>query len=202
MTNSGDQDASAHEAESPEAQAETAPRGVVEVAPNSRARCRACGEALVKGQWRLGERTINPFGEGETTYWFDISCGASRRPEVLLAAFGEVSDAAAKAAIEPWREAAQFGARHPRAARLAAVGIAPSGRARCRHCRELIDKGELRMDLSMFNDGRFDPMGYLHIKCLTEYVGDDVPLERVRPMCDTLTDAQRADVERCCSQVR
>ncbi len=170
--------------------------GVLEIAANGRARCRACGQALVKGEWRLGERAHNPFGEGETTYWFHVSCAAVRRPEVLLAALPEHE---LPAAVAPWLDAARFGKDHRRAARFAAVGVAPSGRARCRHCRELIEKGDVRIELSIFKDGRFDPMGYLHTKCLTSYVGAQVPFERLAPLCEALTPEQRQTLADACA---
>lgn len=171
-------------------------RGVLEVAANGRARCRVCGQALVKGEWRLGERATNPFGEGETTYWFHLACGAVRRPEVLIAALPEDE---VPTEIEPFLATARFGAEHRRAGRFAAVGVAPSGRARCRHCRDLIGKGEVRLELSIFKEGRFDPMGYLHPKCLTEYVGMQVPFERIAPLCAALSDAQRQVLIDVCS---
>jgi hypothetical protein len=161
---------------------------VLEVAANGRARCRACSKSLAKGEWRLGERAKNPFGEGDTTYWFHAGCGAVRRPEVLMAALPEGD---IPADIAPLVATARFGREHRRAGRFAAVGAAPSGRARCRHCRELIEKGEVRIELSIFKEGRFDPTGYLHAKCLTEYVGARVPFERIAPLCDALSGDQR-----------
>lgn len=177
-------------------QGATPVQGVLEVAANGRAKCRACGKALAKGEWRLGERAKNPFGEGDTTYWFHAACGAVRRPEVLLAA---VPDGAVPADIEPLLVQAQFGAEHRRAGRFAAVGVAPSGRARCRHCRELIEKGELRIELSIFKDGRFDPMGYLHPRCLTEYVGVKVPFERLEPLGAELPADQLQSLREACA---
>lgn len=170
--------------------------GVLEPAPNARAKCRACGQALSKGEWRLGERAKNPFGEGETTYWFHAACGAVRRPEVWMAALpaGELP-----AALSPLVATAQFGAAHRRAGRFAAVGVAPSGRARCRHCRDSIEKAELRIELSIFKEGRFDPMGYLHPRCLTEYVGVKVPFERLEPLCASLTADQQLSLREVCA---
>jgi hypothetical protein len=185
----GEDAATANEAESEPA------RGVLEVAANGRAKCRACSKSLAKGEWRLGERAKNPFGEGDTTYWFHAACGAVRRPEVFIAALpeGEVEPAIAGLVAT-----AQFGQENRRAGRFAAVGVAPSGRARCRHCRELIEKGEVRIELSIFKDGRFDPMGYLHPRCLTEYVGVQVPFERLEPLCDGLPEEQRRALREVC----
>lgn len=169
--------------------------GILELAANGRARCRACNQNLPKGEWRLGERAKNPFGEGETTYWFHAACGAIRRAEVFMAA---LSGAEQPAPIQALVSVAEFGQAHRRAGRFSAVGVAPSGRARCRHCRELIDKGQVRIELSIFHDGRFDPMGYLHARCLTQYVGAVVPFERLAPLTDALTDEQRQALRAAC----
>jgi hypothetical protein len=180
-------------------QAAAAVHGVLEVAANGRARCRACGGTLSKGEWRLGEKAKNPFGEGDTTYWFHVACGAVRRPGVFLAALHDSPEVSDQAALERWTADARFGADHHRAARLTAVGVAPSGRARCRHCRELIAKAELRIELSMFNDGRFDPMGYLHPKCLTDYVGAPVPFRRFAGLLDALSPVETDQLAGHCS---
>ena len=167
-------------------QTAVAVHGVLEMAANGRARCRACGKNLAKGEWRLGEKAKNPFGEGDTTYWFHAECGAVRRPDVLLAALDHTPDALDQDTRARWVADARFGVDHHRAARLTAVGVAPSGRARCRHCRELIAKSDVRIELTIFNDGRFDPMGYLHPKCLTDYVGVAVPFKRFDGLLDEL----------------
>lgn len=179
------------------AASDEAVHGVLEVAANGRARCRACNQNLAKGEWRLGERAKNPFGEGETTYWFHVSCGAIRRPEVFMAALPSENVPEPLQALLP---AAEFGKEHRRAGRFAAVGVAPSGRARCRHCRELIEKGQVRIELSIFHDGRFDPMGYLHTQCLTQYVGAIVPFARLEPLVEVLTDEQRQALRAACER--
>lgn len=174
--------------------------GRLECAKTGRARCRACGETLARGQLRCGEQVPNPFGEGTTTYWFHPRCAAERRPESFLSAeqaSPELSDADE---LQGLRALAEFGATHPRAARLSSVGVAPSGRARCRCCRELIEKGMLRTELSIFQDGRFDPMGYLHLACLGQYVGAPLPWSRMENKCADLTEEQRELVRtQCCA---
>ncbi len=61
---------------------------------------------------------------------------------------------------------------------------APSGRARCRSCRELIEKEAWRLSLAMFEDGRMNPIGFIHVPCAGEYFGTaDViaRLDRLHP---------------------
>lgn len=177
----------------------TGVQGILEVAANGRAKCRACGIGLGKGEWRLGERTKNPFGEGDTTYWFHVACGAFRRPEVLLAALGDHESGSEAGVQETWLEVARFGGEHHRAGRFASIGVAPTGRARCRHCRELIEKGDLRLELTIFKEGRFDPMGYLHPKCLTDYVGAAVPLLRFEGLMSGLSEEHKQVIIDACS---
>lgn len=180
-----------------------APTGIFERAKTGRAKCRACGEALQKGQVRCGEHASNPFGDGRVTYWFHPRCAAERRPDTFLAAW-TASDSELDVSDDErpnqllLRELAEFGKQHPRAARLANIEVSPSGRARCRCCRELIAKGETRIDLSIFQDGRFDPMGYLHPACLTDYVGDRVPWARLQNMCRKLEPSQCDAVMQAC----
>ena len=177
------------------------PQGIFECAKTGRARCRACGETLRKGQLRCGEQLPNPFGEGMTTYWFHSRCAAERRPETFLSALraiGSQPDALETVESEGLQGLAEFGAQHPKAARLASLGIAPSGRARCRCCRELIEKGAVRVELSIFQDGRFDPMGYLHVACTEVYMGARPPWARLENKCSSLSPEQRELVRRHC----
>ncbi len=52
---------------------EKEPPWVIEPAKSSRARCRSCGEKIVKGELRLGEPSIY---EGHVTYrWHHLKCG-------------------------------------------------------------------------------------------------------------------------------
>ncbi len=151
--------------------------GVVEPASSGRAKCRACGGKIERGALRFGEKLPNPFGEGEATYWFHLDCAAYRRPEPLLETLSALSE------VVPDQERlmtiARPGAEHPRLARIARLERSPSGRARCRHCREAIPKEGWRLALEIFQEGRFDPIGFIHIACQREYFGIAAELERV-----------------------
>jgi len=63
--------------------------------------------------------------------------------------------------------------------RLAAAERAPSGRAHCRHCREIIEKGALRVALEIWEDGRFSPMGSIHVTCAPSYFGTRELMPRI-----------------------
>jgi hypothetical protein len=151
---------------------------VIETASSGRAKCRGCGEKIDKGELRFGLVIDNPFREGEATYWFHLVCGACRQSEALIEALGATTEDVPDRA---WLQAAaEAGAAHPRLQRLAGVQRDPSGRARCRHCRETIDKGAFRLQLQIWEDTRFSPMGFVHAGCGPGYFGVDDIAERLR----------------------
>jgi len=167
---------------------------VFEIAPTGRAKCRGCGRAIAKGDVRFGERLPNPYGEGEMTLWFHPICGALKRPEPLLEAVAEAAPAGIDA--ESLTSVARGGLAHRRLPRVHGAERSPSGRARCRHCRELIAKDEWRISLVFYAEGRFEPSGHIHASCAHEYfetaTGD--VLERVRQFSE-LTDADLHELD-------
>jgi hypothetical protein len=143
------------------------PVATVEAARTGRARCRGCGRPLAKGELRLGERVPSGFREGDATLWFHLECAAYKRPEPLLAALPsaplpEAERARLAAAAEP-------GLVHRRLPRIDGAERAPSGRARCRACREPIPTGTLRIRLVFFEENQFSAGGYLHPGCAGAY---------------------------------
>ncbi len=145
---------------------------VLEVARSGRARCRACQQGIAKGERRFGERQPNPFGDGEATYWFHLQCGARKVPAAYLAALEEL--AAPNPAAEAHRTLAQRIAGHHRLPRLGPVSVAPTGRARCRQCRDLIGKGDYRIHLEVVADGLLDSWGFIHARCAQAYFETEV----------------------------
>lgn len=167
----------------------------IEIAPTGRAKCRACEQKIDKGELRFGERLPNVFGEGEMTLWFHMRCAAYKRPEPFLEALHAAveTDGAPNAEIEdaPALEAAaEFGIAHRRVPRINGADLAPTGRARCRHCREPIDKGTWRIVLVFFEEYRFQPSGFIHAACAREYFETTDVLERVRWFSPTLTPGE------------
>jgi hypothetical protein len=145
-------------------------------APTARSKCRACGKTIDKGAPRFGEAEANPFGEGETQRWFHLECAALRRPERFGPALEAAPDIQEREALA---ELVRSGLEHPRLVRLAGAERAPSGRAHCRHCREIIEKGAPRVALEIWEDGRFSPMGSLHVTCAPSYFGTRELLSRI-----------------------
>jgi hypothetical protein len=167
---------------------------VIEPALSARAKCRGCAASIAKGELRFGEALPNPFGEGDATYWFHLACGACMRPEK----FGPALEARAEATPDAdWlKRAVEVGLAHRRLPRLVRVERAPSGRATCRSCREVIDKGAFRAALQMFEDGRFSPIGSIHVECSKGYFDTADILDRMRKLTPSLTDADAEEVTR------
>lgn len=140
----------------------------IEPASSGRAKCRGCGQGIDKGVLRFGEQVENPFGDGDTTYWFHPRCAAERRPEAFLELETYPEQLANR---EQLIARAEFVRDHHRLARIEKVETAPSGRARCRHCKEKIDKGFLRIALTIWEEGRFNSMGTIHLACAEAYFG-------------------------------
>jgi hypothetical protein len=150
---------------------------VIQTAATGRAKCRGCGAAIAKGQLRFGESLPNAYGEGEALHWFHLHCAAAMRPEKLLPALDSSPEGVPER--EELQRVAAFGVAHPRLERLVRAERAPSGRAHCRTCRELIDKGEWRLSLQMFEDGRFSPIGSIHLQCAEAYFGTAAIADRL-----------------------
>ena len=166
---------------------------VIEPAASGRAKCRGCGAKLGKGELRFGERFPNPFGEGEATHWYHPLCAAYKRPQPVIDSLDDVR--AALGEVEALEREARLGLEHRRAPRVDGAGRAPTGRARCRSCREPIDKDAWRIGLVYYEDGRFQPSGYVHARCAAGYFGTTELMPRIRHFAGELDDAALAAIE-------
>ncbi len=165
----------------------------IETAVSGRAKCRGCGQNIPKDALCLGERLPNPYAdEGDMLLWFHLRCGAFKRPEVLLEALqfttAEVEDR------ERLSETAQLGITHRRLTRVDGVQLSPTGRARCRSCRESIAKGTWRIVLVFYEDGRSDPGGFAHLACAEEYLGTKDIIDRLTHFTNALSSDDIAEI--------
>lgn len=180
----------------------------IEPAASGRAKCRGCDQKIAKDELRFGERLENPFGEGEMTLWFHLVCGAYKRPESFLEALDETdvdvesvhTPAAAGHTLDWLRAEAAIGREHRRLPRLTGVGRAPTGRARCRSCKELIEKDDWRIGLVFYEEGFFSPSGYIHAGCARTYFDASelaaAPIiRRIHQFAPDLTDSDLAEIE-------
>ncbi len=170
---------------------------VIESASSGRAKCRGCDRPIAKGELRFGERQPNAFGEGEMTLWFHLTCAAYARPEPFLEIAATAGHAAA--ALIP---DAKFGIEHRRLPRLHGAERAPTGRARCRSCKELIAKDEWRIALVFFEEFRFEPGGFAHAGCSQPYFETIDVVERIRHFSPELGAADIAELRQALRAVR
>ena len=166
---------------------------VFEPAATGRAKCRGCGLALPKGEIRFGERLANPFAEGEMTHWFHPACAAYKRPEAMLEALEAAPDGVDRAELE---RIARTGLAHHRRPRIDGAERAPSSQARCRQCKEPIEKGAWRIRLVFHEEGTFSPGGFLHLACRQPYFETDDIVDAVLHFSASLDEAERAALEK------
>ncbi|HJS74174.1 MAG TPA: hypothetical protein VJ921_07810 [Vicinamibacteria bacterium] len=125
---------------------------VIEGARSSRAKCKTCRKTIDKGVLRLGVLIEGPYGIGYL--WHHLTCAAKRRLEDVEEAYATEAWKAAKEAppsvptIEELRklneEAEEKRQSRPK---LPYGELDPSGRAKCKQCGEVMEKGSLRVVL-------------------------------------------------------
>jgi len=175
---------------------------VFEAAPTGRAKCRGCGKPIDKGTTRFGERIPNPFAEGEATLWFHPLCGAYKRPEAMLEALDQArasagdATAAATLDLDALERAARGNSAQRRLQRIDGAERSPTGQAKCRQCHEPIAKGEWRLRLVFYEEGRFSPSGFVHLRCREPYFETKDVLAPALHFSPDLTDEDRADLRR------
>ena len=165
---------------------------VIERASTGRAKCRTCGQAIGKGEERFGEALPNAYGEGESLFWYHLRCAACSRPEALLAVLEQgqaVPDGTSELIT-----LARGSVSQPRLSRILRAERASSGRARCRHCRELIEVNAWRLALQMFEEGRFNAIGTIHASCAVHYFGTEPSIERLTLPSNQLSSQELAEV--------
>jgi hypothetical protein len=150
---------------------------VIECASSGRAKCRACGDKIPKDTLRFGERLPSPFTDKPTSYWFHLRCASLKRPRAFERAV--LGHSAPIPDREQLLADAALGKQHPRLERIARQELAPSGRAKCRQCRAPIDKDSARFALDIWEEGRFAPIGYIHVTCARDYFGTELNPSRL-----------------------
>jgi hypothetical protein len=128
------------------------------------------------------------------THWFHLTCAAYRRPEAFLETLPTLTEPIeGQADLE--REA-QLGVTHRRLPRVNLAERASSGRATCRACKTPIPKDTWRISLVFYEDGRFNPSGFIHLGCAREYLETTDLVPRLRHFSPELSDADAAEIQR------
>lgn len=166
----------------------------IEVAKTGRARCRTCREPIEKGALRFGEEQPSAFADGMQMVWHHLACAAKKKPVQLKAALdafgGEVPDRAQLDAL--MAAADQTPTVFPYVERAA------TGRSKCLHCREPIEKGTLRVatEREVEQGGMARPgAGYLHPACAPAHLEDEDLLSKLRQNSRGLGEAELAELE-------
>lgn len=165
-----------------------------EPAASGRSKCRGCLRPIARGELRFGERLQNPFSDGEMTLWFHPLCAAFKRPEPILEALAQTQDRVPDR--ERLERIARRGVAHRRLPRIDGAGRAPSSQAKCRECRQPIERGTWRIRLVFYEEGQFSPAGFVHVDCREKYFETGDILEPVLHFSDALSDADRAELAR------
>ena len=167
-----------------------------ERAPSARSRCRGCRGTIQRDEVRFGERIANPYAEGETTLWFHPACAAYKRPEPLLQALAETKeDIPERKTLQRF---AQSSLAHRRLPRIDGADRAPTGQARCRHCREPIARGSWRIQLTFYQEGRFSPGGFIHLNCRKAYFETGDIVDQVLHFSASLDERDREALRQAC----
>jgi len=165
---------------------------VFEPASSGRAKCRGCGQRIERGALRFGERIPNPFAEGETTLWFHPLCAAYKRPEPILETLGQAVEKIPES--ELLERAARGSSAHRRLPRIDGAERSPSGQAKCRSCRQPIDKGLWRIRLTIYEEGLFSAAGFIHITCRKAYFETSDMLEPLLHFSPNLSEEDRKEL--------
>lgn len=171
------------------------PPFIIEGARSGRAKCKTCRKAIPKGELRLGILVEGPYGVGHM--WHHLTCAAKRQ-------FAKVEEAYK---IEAWKlakevpegvpplaelEALKTEAEEKRAAKkeLPYVELDPSGRAKCKHCDEKLEKGAPRVvlgrEVEFGSQTRTSPIN-VHPAC----VGDALQAEDSATSAEGFAEALR-----------
>ena len=130
------------------------------------------------------------------TLWFHPTCAAYKRPEQLLQLIGETP------VDVPDRENLERRARrtleHRRLPRIDGAERAPTSQAKCRYCHQPIERGTWRIRLVFFQDGRFDPGGFIHLGCREAYFETGEIADQVLHFSPDLSDPERQELGRAC----
>ncbi len=178
--------------EDPDSEEQLAPY-LIEGARSSRSKCRTCKRKIDKGSVRIGILLEGPYGTGYL--WHHLTCAARRRFEDVEAAYAE--DAASPGTELPPLEELKLlkeKAEEKRAQKKTApyVDVAPTSRAKCKSCEEIMEKGTPRITLlrevTFGNQFRSTPI-QVHPGC----VAKELAAEDCQTEADGFEDALRAN---------
>jgi len=179
--------------------AEQLPPYVIEGARSSRSRCKTCRRAIPKGALRLGILIEGPYGTGYL--WHHLKCAARRQIDRVEEAYRSEAWKAAKdppakvPPIDELRQHAEKAAERRQTRRQPPYAeLDPSGRARCKHCGEPMEKGAVRIVLGrrvqFGNQIRTTPI-HVHPRCVVPVVQGEDSATEAAGLIQTLRETGR-----------
>lgn len=126
------------------------PTYIIEAARSGRSKCKTCRKAIPKDDLRLGVLVEGPYGLGHM--WYHLNCAGKRLFDKLEEAYEQEAwnnakvtptDLPALEELAKLKEEAEK--KKVDKKELPYTELAPSGRARCKHCDELIEKDTPRV---------------------------------------------------------
>jgi Poly(ADP-ribose) polymerase and DNA-Ligase Zn-finger region len=136
----------------PAAPQEQQPPYVIEGARSSRSKCKTCRKKIDKDVLRLGVLIEGPYGIGYL--WHHLTCAAKRRLDDVEESYAAEAWKQAKIPPESVPPIEELRKLHEEAEekrqsrqRIPYAEVDPSGRAKCKECGELMEKGSLRVVL-------------------------------------------------------
>jgi hypothetical protein len=174
--------------------ADALPPYVIEGARSSRSKCKTCRKKIDKDVLRLGVLIEGPYGTGYL--WHHLTCAAKRRLDDVEEAFASEAWKEAKEPPENVPSIEELRTLHEEAEekrqsrqRIPYAEVDPSGRAKCKHCGEAMEKGSLRVvlgrEIEFGNQFRTMPI-HVHPACVAG--------EIVKEDCNTETDGFAASL--------
>ena len=133
------------------------------------------------------------------TLWFHPLCAAYKRPESLLQAIDEGTASLPLPEREILERTGRASGNHRRRPRIDGAERAPSSQAKCRHCREPIERGAWRIRLVFFEEGMFTAGGFIHLQCRQTYFESDDLIDQLLHFSVKLNEDEREDLRRACS---
>lgn len=173
------------------------PTYIIEGARSSRSRCKTCRRKIDKGGLRIGMLIEGPYGTGYL--WHHLRCAARRRFEQVQEAYEaeawkEAKDPPKKlpSIEELHKHVEELAERREKRREIPYAEFDPSGRAKCKHCGESLDKGELRVvlgrEVEFGGQVRTGPV-HIHPRC----VGAELQEEHCATEVDGFAETLRAN---------
>lgn len=164
------------------------PAYIIEGARSARAKCKSCRKKIDKGVLRLGILIEGPFGLGHL--WHHLTCAAKRRLDDVEEAYAMAAWQFAQSPPENVPPIEELRKLHEEAEekkqsrkRIPYVEVDPSGRAKCKNCGEVMEKGSLRVvlgrEIEFGSQYRTMPI-HVHPRCVAD--------ELEKPDCNTEVD--------------